>query len=60
MQRVISGAIVGIVAFLAVYFGNIPYYLLLSFFAVYGCYEIVLVLDKNFKSLLYLSMLFLS
>lgn len=57
MKRVISGLIMAALGITAVLFGSIPYYALLSFVAIYGCYEITLVLDKKFKSVLYLSMI---
>lgn len=57
MQRIISGIILAIIGLFAVFVGGIPFYAILAFVAIYGCYEITLVLDKNFKSLLYLSTL---
>ena len=57
MTRLISGLLLAILGFFVVLYGSIPFYAILIFVAIYGCYEITLVLDKNFKSLLYISML---
>ncbi len=55
-QRVCSGAVIAAVTVIAAYFGGIVLKAILSFIALYGCYEFVRVRKKDFEVWIYVIM----
>ncbi len=56
-QRVISGALVGIISLASIYFGGYLLYAVLAFIALYGSYEVILIRNKESNKALYLAMI---